>query len=559
MDETNLELGLPESFSLPLGGGLHEEQADWLLGDAYFSMGPSSFEDVDEAAAPPYYYEPPADPTLLPGENMPSVFGEPSDVFTDDVDPDGHPLMQEPIHQETDFVEPVPLQYEPPDASVAHGGSEGLSEAQAEEFFRAGPPPAIDVPMLDVGSELPIVPSSQQHEDYQLHQDVPSESRAFDEVQIITHGEAEDPDPVVLEQSQLPRKQVAMQLDTGRTQIPNNQMTRELGDASLLVRSLMGSLPSVSKRNRSATPRAHATPLWHRPGMASLLFVTPSIESLIARQVRAFMAGPVEVDDTSESGESRVSVTAGGTAHVDVEALPVPPMPPSEERFRSVQRRASSMIGFGVAPHGGEQDNFNAFDSIADPQGEMHDGVGPTEYDPAISFRPPRLPSFAGVPGPSGIPIVGEGMEETLGLDAHEVEGGALPLEFGYDDGLEHLDVGGASSDPRSSHMAMSGSDYATATSRAPTAAGSGSEESPKEGSPSALPSQPILIELMRAVRDAPAGHGVSLQRSLLQEKNRLQAARLLFNALVLASHGRIALEQTEPYGELILMQVKAV
>jgi len=57
----------------------------------------------------------------------------------------------------------------------------------------------------------------------------------------------------------------------------------------------------------------------------------------------------------------------------------------------------------------------------------------------------------------------------------------------------------------------------------------------------------------MRALRSAPAEQKVNLQQTSFKGQGRRPVARLLFNALVLASHDRVTLHQEEPYGDILM------
>jgi hypothetical protein len=153
--------------------------------------------------------------------------------------------------------------------------------------------------------------------------------------------------------------------------------------------------------------------------------------------------------------------------------------------------------------------------------------------------------------GDEPMPTVGPALLDFgLGLDVDALgEGGALPMEFGYGDGLERLDVGDGA-DPAQEPAGCSGGEGSPPLGDAytpdPTTA-----DSPPEASRYSLPSQPMLMELMRSLRAVPADSSVSLNRSVMRGRSRREAARLLFNALVLASHDRVTLAQEAPYAEL--------
>jgi chromatin segregation and condensation protein Rec8/ScpA/Scc1 (kleisin family) len=62
-----------------------------------------------------------------------------------------------------------------------------------------------------------------------------------------------------------------------------------------------------------------------------------------------------------------------------------------------------------------------------------------------------------------------------------------------------------------------------------------------------------MLVELMRSLRALPESGSVNLNREIMRGRPRREAAQLLFNALVLASHDRVTLAQERPYGELYM------
>lgn len=556
IDETDFELGLPQVLlEQQLGGrGLEEEQADWLLGDAYYGAGGEGMGDGGTAVGvgmgglgEEYFYDEDADPTLLRGlqpEHHTGLPG-PSDLSAgDDMDTSGSLPEPEPRAPSR----PGSAQGDHPAGSPAGSppsGGGGLSSTQAAEFFSSGPPPLMDVPMLEMASELPVRGASQTEDEPDANppppsavhggltgvEEAPRAGRTADEESA---GEGAAP-------AQAARKKEPMRIDSGRAQISTQQLTAQLGDASALVRDVSGPSHAARRRHRGSTSAA-ATPsayVWLAPGRANLLCQTPAIERLVAHSAQQALASPAPSPHGSPPPPDSALAIAADPDDPAVASPPAPP-PPEEERFRSHYGRPSSFAGFAQG-----DDTADLLDPTlgsAPPEGEMRSGGVDAEAFGA--GRPPRLPSMAGDEPPGE----GGGLDFGLGLDVDAL-GVTLPLEFGYGDGLERLEVG----DVRDWTQ---GPDPPTGDNGAPPPAqvpspGSPAAESPTEDGRYSLPSQPMLVELMRALRALPADCSVNLNRSIMRGRPRREAARLLFNALVLASHDRVILAQEAPYAEL--------
>lgn len=588
IDEIDFDLGLPQALlDQEIGGpGLEEEQADWLLGDAYY--GGYGDEGVEGGmgvgvgmSEEGYYYEEGADPTLLPGE-VPqdcqdySGLGDPRAALTgEDMDTSGMYPQPDPHARSRPGSAQGGQPAAAPAGAFAAGG--GLSFTQTAEFFSSGPPPLMDVPMLEMASELPI--GTHQEEEWEAYP--PADSGI---VAIGGAGGGEETPAVAAEtgggEGVAPppppeRKKEPMRIDSGRVQISTQQLTVQLGDASALVRDLSGPSHPPKRRYRGST--AAPTPavnVWLAPGQTYLLCFTPAIDRLTALSAQEALAasaptpqGSPQQDGDLEAGASRDGGAMGAGAGALVAedggdqgaSSPQVPPPPSEERFRSQQNRQSSLVGFALGT--GEDTGGDPLDPTGGssaPEGEMR-SEGMRAEGLTGADRPPRLPSMAGdEPLPPG---GGEaGLDFDLGLDVDALgEGGALPMQFGYGDGLERLAVeegrGSMQGElPPGMAVYTGGEDDVLPPGEAPPPGTPA--DSPTEGGRYSLPSQPsqpMLVELMRSLRALPESGSVNLNREIMRGRPRREAAQLLFNALVLASHDRVTLAQERPYGELYM------